>query len=99
MHRVIGAVSAGRQALDPTIELRRAVHRVAFSSLLAIRSETSVKSDCALWHMPTEGEGEKRLRRYALMYELGYVLEPEPPVVLRMPHNAASCGTEVLQSG
>ena len=46
-----------------------------------------------------EGESEEDLRWYALDSEFGYVLEPKPPVVVWMTHNAATCSIEFLQLG
>ena len=66
--------------------------------LVAIRFESHVKLNDALRNMAIERQGEEDLFRHALMDKPPDVLEPQAPVVLRMPHEAASPGTKVLQT-
>jgi hypothetical protein len=61
---------------------------------LAICFESVVKSYLALRGMPIEGESEEDLLWYPLMYKAGWVLEPELPVVIWVPRNAASKGNK-----
>ena len=65
--------------------------------LLAIRFETFVESNGALWNMPVEGQGKKDLRRHAFMYKSRHVLEPESPVVVRMPHKTTALSIHTFQ--
>ena len=82
-----------------TTELRRAVYGVAFSYLLAICFESIMKSDRAFRCMSMEGQSEEDLLRYSLMHKAGYILEPELPVVLRMPYYTTALSIQVLQAG
>jgi len=48
--------------------------------------------------MAVQRQGEEDLFRYSLMNKPPDVPEPKAPVVLRMPHEAASPGAEVFQT-
>ena len=65
---------------------------------LAIRLESIVKSDGALRSMPVERQSEEDLLWYSLMHKAGYILEPELPVVIRMPHETTSLSLHIFQS-
>ena len=65
---------------------------------VAICCESLVELNDALRNMAIQRQGEEDLFRYSLMAKPLDVLEPEAPVVLRMPHEAASPGTKVLQT-
>jgi hypothetical protein len=67
--------------------------------LFSIGFESFVESNYTVRRRSIEGESEKDLRWYALYSEFGYVLEPKPPVVVWMTHNAATCSIEFLQLG
>jgi hypothetical protein len=66
--------------------------------LTAIRLESRVKLNGALRDMAVQRQSEEDLFRYSLMNKTPDVPEPKAPVVLRMPHEAASPGAEVFQT-
>ncbi len=88
----------GRYSSLITTGSRHTVYCVALSFLLAVRLESFVENDISPRSMTVKGEGEEHFRRHSLKTEPGGILEPERPVVLRVCRNAASRGSECLQS-
>jgi hypothetical protein len=66
--------------------------------LLAIRFESLVESDDALRRMPVERQSEEDFLWYTLMHKPGHALEPKFPVVIRMPHQAASLSIQAFET-
>lgn len=74
------------------------VYRASFGPSSSACFESFVESNRAPRDTPIEGESEENLRWYSLVHKFGYILEPELPVVIRVPDNAASRSIQVLQS-
>ena len=63
----------------------------------AIRFESFVESDGALWSVPVERQSEKDLRWHSLMHKSRQVFEAEFPVVIRMSHETTSLNIHIFQ--
>ena len=70
---------------------------VACTLLLAIRPESLVECDSALWSMPVERQSEKDLLRDPLMHKSRHVAEPEFLVEIWMSHETTSLSIHILQ--